>query len=461
MTFLLIFLIFLPKILLGFALIHLFWEELDVSSIVTKIGLAIPVGMAVSSSLLFVSMLMGIPPKTYSLLENWIFPGAAILLILFLRARVRTNWKFSKLSWQEFLFTSILIAGLGLMIYAFLFYSKMHPYGFEDAWSIWNFSARYIHRMNSPAFLFNQQYYEAFHPDYPIGLGLNVAWGWFVLNSESTNLPIVIALYIIFAPVLLLWGALNKWKGILPATLAALLYAMLPNLQQSVGQGADSFLALYMLSAIVMLYGYLRSSQPGFLFLAGLTAGYSAWIKNEGLLFVCIFLIIIAFMGLKNVIERGNLKWIAGGLFVPLLVVIVYKLVIHAPNDLFSGDHSVAAQLLDVQRWWTIARNFSLYIFRYGDWPVSIVIVLGIYVILMGFDGSEWHRQIWLLLAILGQLAGYFFVYLITPHDLAWHITTSMDRLISHLLPMVIFWLFIALRLPELKQTEVIPTEAH
>jgi len=161
----------------------------------------------------------------------------------------------------------------------------------------------------------------------------------------------------------------------------------------------------------------------------------------------------------KQLIDRGSLKWIAAGLFVPLLIVTIYKLVIHAPNDLFSGDHSVATQLLDIQRWWTITRNFFIYTFRYGDWPVSIVIVLVIYAILIGFDSSEWRRQTWLLLVILGQLAGYFAVYLITPHDLAWHITTSMDRLISHLLPMVIFWLFIALRSPELRQTQAVPAE--
>jgi hypothetical protein len=287
---------------------------------------------------------------------------------------------------------------------------------------------------------------------------LNVAWGWFVLNRESTNLPIGIAVYLIIAPALLLWGALGKWRGTWPAILAALLYVMIPNLPQSVGQGADTFLALYMLSTIIMLYGYLRSSQPGFLFLAGLAAGYSAWIKNEGLLFVFIFLVITALMFLKKIIDCGTIKWIIGGLFAPLLLVTTYKLVIHAPNDLFSGDHPVAAQLLDVQRWWTIARNFFLYTFRYGNWLVSIVIVLVIYATLMGFDSLEWRRQIWLLLIIFGQLAGYFVIYLITPHDLVWHISTSMDRLLSHLFPMVLFWLFVALRPPELKPTEPVLT---
>jgi archaellum biogenesis protein FlaJ (TadC family) len=73
-----------------------------------------------------------------------------------------------------------------------------------------------------------------------------------------------------------------------------------------------------------------------------------------------------------------------------------------------------------------------------------------IYAVLIGFDSSERQRQIWLLIIILGQFAGYFFIYLITPHDLSWHISTSMDRVISHLFPMLIFWLFVALKPPQL-----------
>lgn len=449
MTFLFSLLIFLPKILCGFALIHWFWDEVDVPSVVLKSGLAIPVGLALSSSLFFVAMLIGIPPQTYSLVEFWVFLAAAILILLFFLFKTGTNWKFTKLTWQGYLLLFIPLVGLGLMSYAFLFYSRMHPYGFEDTWSIWNFLARFLYRMNSPAILFNHPYYEPFHPDYPPGLGLNVAWGWFVLQRESTSLPIAIAFYILVSPALLLWGALQKWRGFLPAILATLLYTMIPNLKWSVGQMADGFISLYMLSAIIMLYGYLRSSQPGFLFLAGLAAGYSAWIKNEGLLFVCVFLVIVILMVWKQNVERSAKKWIAGGLAAPLLITAAYKVVIGTPSDLFSGDQSITAQLIDIQRWWIIARDFSTNILRYGNWPVSVVFVLVVYALLMGFDRKESSRQIWLLLIILGQFAGYFVIYLITPHDLAWHISTSMDRLVSHLFPMIIFWLFVALRPPQ------------
>ena len=49
-------------------------------------------------------------------------------------------------------------------------------------------------------------------------------------------------------------------------------------------------------------------------------------------------------------------------------------------------------------------------------------------------------------MGVLGaMLAGYFFVYLTTPHDLAWHVNTSMDRLLIHLWPSTLLAVFLYL----------------
>jgi len=44
--------------------------------------------------------------------------------------------------------------------------------------------------------------------------------------------------------------------------------------------------------------------------------------------------------------------------------------------------------------------------------------------------------------------AGYYGIYLTTPHDLEWHLATSLDRLIVQLWPMVVFTTFLQLRSP-------------
>jgi hypothetical protein len=47
--------------------------------------------------------------------------------------------------------------------------------------------------------------------------------------------------------------------------------------------------------------------------------------------------------------------------------------------------------------------------------------------------------------ALALMAAGYAFIYLITPHDLEWHMRTSLSRLILHLWPSALFVLFLVL----------------
>jgi len=43
------------------------------------------------------------------------------------------------------------------------------------------------------------------------------------------------------------------------------------------------------------------------------------------------------------------------------------------------------------------------------------------------------------------MLAGYFFVYLATPHDVVWHVKSSMDRLLTQLWPSFLLTVFLYL----------------
>lgn len=52
-------------------------------------------------------------------------------------------------------------------------------------------------------------------------------------------------------------------------------------------------------------------------------------------------------------------------------------------------------------------------------------------------------------IVLLLMLMGYFMVYIISPHDLVWHLNTSLERLFLQLLPSAIFIFFVLLTTPE------------
>jgi hypothetical protein len=46
-------------------------------------------------------------------------------------------------------------------------------------------------------------------------------------------------------------------------------------------------------------------------------------------------------------------------------------------------------------------------------------------------------------------MLGYVTIYVITPYDLAWHVRTSLGRLLMQLWPAVLFTFFLRIAIPE------------
>ena len=63
---------------------------------------------------------------------------------------------------------------------------------------------------------------------------------------------------------------------------------------------------------------------------------------------------------------------------------------------------------------------------------------------------------------ILLVLLGYYVVYLITPHDLQWHVLSSIRRLVTHVWPVIVLWCMLGMNLPMwYPQPEASPMQAQ
>jgi len=61
--------------------------------------------------------------------------------------------------------------------------------------------------------------------------------------------------------------------------------------------------------------------------------------------------------------------------------------------------------------------------------------------------GSFAEKFVWII--PLSQFVVYLLIYLITPHDLEWHLNYSMSRLLIHLFPMALCSFFLFVNPPE------------
>lgn len=365
------------------------------------------------------------------------------------------------------LFCATLISGLISIAVAFL----KEPHGKWDAWVIWNLHARFILRGGERW----QDYFSSgldwTHPDYPLLLPLSVVRMWKYAGSETLYGPIALSVLFVLAVAGLLVFSLAILRSRPQGYLAGLVLMGSPFfLDMGAYQFADIPLAFFFLATWVVFFLHDRFSGRNDypLMLAGLTAALAAWTKNEGLLFLlCVppvrFAWTVRGIGWRRALHQA--AWFAVGALPPVIVLVVFKLQLAPPSDIFTGRGllPLLERLTDWPRYGQILAAYVRTVLTFTQGIVDIregfrfnplvagVVPLGVYLMLMGIRVHRQDRGTLLSAATVSllMLAGYFGIYLITPHDLRWHLLTSLNRLFVQLWPAAIFLCFMAARTPE------------
>jgi hypothetical protein len=191
-------------------------------------------------------------------------------------------------------------------------------------------------------------------------------------------------------------------------------------------------LSLYMLGAAVYLYSYQKDREPIWFLLSALFLGMGAWTKNEGLTYAAVGSAVLVF---------SARSWRLAGIGIGLIAVFV------VPWKAFSVSMSLANDMVDQTRWLgfgdhmgrlpTVAK--AMWRSMTGGWVGLLWPALVI------SSALNWRRMLAAparsCVVLFGvQFAIYVGVYLITPRDLTWHLTTSVDRVLLHLAPLAL-WL--------------------
>jgi hypothetical protein len=332
----------------------------------------------------------------------------------------------------------VLIAAAGALA-AFGANALDSPHGEWDAWAIWNTRARFL-------FLAGGEWRRAFsaelmHTNYPALLPAAVAHAWAYMGYAGPAAPLAIALTFTGSLVLLIGGALACLRGQTHGLLgAACLLAAPILLQRAAWQYADIPLAFFLLATVTLLIVADRvaaAEQPAALGLAGCAAGFAAWTKNEGALFVLAVIVARALFAVRTrTVDLRRAAAFGLGLAPLAILYVSFKLALAPPSYLLSDQRLMdyLLRLADPARYVTIAGAVGTELLRSLG---VIVIVLPIAAVLLGRTRDPDARQAaaWALLLILLMAVGYAGVYLVTPLDLAWQLSHSLDRLILQLWP--------------------------
>lgn len=434
-------LIELAKLAGGFLLADIVWGARETKALLFKLFLGTGLGTGLSALFYFLWLWFHLPVHVYPFIEIGLI---VVLDVVDLRLRPVINLKERFVSPKppsKSMLAAALLAAISLAISmaGFLIAALQNPHGVQDAWTIWNVSARFIYGAPERWLAIVPQSVW-FHPDYPLLVSLNNAEGWSIMGSDSTRIPIAFAFIFVVSLAGLLYAALAIAKDYAQGLLAVLVIAAAAgSWGLAATQYADVPLSYFFLGTGALLYIYTINHETRLLILAGLFAGFSGWTKNEGLSFMIICLLASILLSIR---ERKNIVWyFVSGLILPVLVILLFKSVT-PPNDLFVNMAQSLQQLLDPSRYVLICSNLVSSLFTFGAWPVSFPLVFALYVVIMWNRSGAPRGQIGLpIFLLLLQFACYFVIYLITPLNLANQLKNSLDRLLFQLFPLALFTL--------------------
>ena len=404
-----------------------------------RILFAIPLGFTINSVLYFLYLFCNINNfKAFCSLEIIML----IILALLYYNEEKPNLskhKFKKLSNWFYL----------LNIYAILIFLKYfinNPMGSWDGFRIWNTKAAFL-ALDTPLWqnIFSLPHFMS-HNDYPLMLPSTIARLWNYTGGENFAVNITIAIFFTFGLVYLLFQALEYFKSEKIALAITSVFMILETfLVNGAAQCADIPLAYMYLCSITCLFLYSKKEKFSYIALATIFAAASAWTKNEGFMFMCIFLSVILswLLFTKKFKNAGKTAIIA----LPLLGgLIAFKKITGNENDLVLGLFMTKSYnyIFDFNRYIIIAKTFISTILT----QFSLLLVL-VFLCTKGFRIKEQNKTPFLLSVTIFILCcvGYIAVYVMSPHDINWLVENSIDRIILQILPIFLLLFGINLRI--------------
>ena len=348
-------------------------------------------------------------------------------------------------------------AALALGIGIFVEHSIRWPDGDWDAWGNWNTRARFFYR-GGAAEAFSP---HLWHADYPFLVPAVVAHAWTLLGVETKAAPAAVAFLWAALAVAIPAAAVSRLRGPTAGWLTAGLLVATPwFVILAWNQYGDLPLAAYAVASVALISLSADSEDRRPIFLAGLSAGFGAFCKNEGLLVLCALAAVLVWTRRK---PRDLPAFVAGA--VPMLAVLALHKALHPVGNDFGQGFTAAALLkpLEAGRWAIIGDEVRLLLKDVREWgpmllalPFAIALALA-RPALARFERLRGHPSPQPLpsqLAPEGRSAGtlcllmalaYLGIYLVTPLDLRWHVHGSIDRLVGQLWPALALWLMLSL----------------
>lgn len=297
-----------------------------------------------------------------------------------------------------------------------------------DGYAIWQLKAKAFFQDGNFNMLRDATHFDYAHLDYPLLLPFQTYFFYSAaqfagdrIAQFSTFLFYLDLLVLFYYGVRVHLSAKTAWAG------TALLATLPLAIQHATSGFADIPFASYLLAVTLAIVNGYGNRVTAFLLIGLLNT------KNEGLMAGVVLLVLQGFLWLRaKEPERQKIGRQVIGFLVALVVGYLpwylWKSAWNLHNDIATGAHLDEAPgrvLIVLFAWASTLLHIGP---RFPCWGFLVGLLR---FRKAGKESLYFGGAVWLLL-------GYTLIYLITPHDVHWHIQTSMGRLLLHIAPLLL-----------------------
>ncbi|MFA5087550.1 MAG: glycosyltransferase family 39 protein [Candidatus Omnitrophota bacterium] len=428
---------------IGYLLICLLDDKNEMSPLVCFF-LAGGLGLALSSQIIFYQLLI------FDHLNKISIVIAHVALLAFLIRQFHQSGhnpllRLKNIQPKEFLLIAILLLSL-IPLGA---YARFFPLGGWDAWSVWNFKAKFI-LLGGPSWknVFLPSLWQS-SPHYPLLLPLVNVWGWLSLKHPDPAVPLVTAVMFTFLTAGLLFAILKDLTRTSWSIVPAIFLTTLPFfVKLATSQYCDIVFAYYLLATLYCILCAQKKKKNNLALLGGLFLGFLGFSKSEGTVaaLIIIFLSVPYFLWADKNQKKMNQRQLAYLLLaatVSLLATVLFGIFYSPGNQTFINGLVSAEHPSNLYRLKFIL-IFLLVELKSGKWN-GIWILIGAGILLSG--GLSFKRRLRIiplfLFAYLFVIGFYYFLN--TYFEIVWWLQYTLNRILFSLLPTFVFWSFYSL----------------
>ncbi len=430
----LILFLFIPG-LLGWGILRPLTGQNEKSNFFKLMILSFGLGTGILTFLMFFGGFLNFPIK-YFIIFISILTGLILIFYIFLGKR----WKMPKiqmrrlnLNWLEVILVLVIL----FQIFYVFSTSMLRPIINFDAVANYGLKAKMIFYENKNFFNFDSNIFLGgdSHINYPPHIPLLMAWTYFGMGQVNDVLVNIIFAFYFLALIGFVYLSLSEETS---RQNALIFITFLSTLPLFVYHGFNAYcdlpLTFYFTIAAISLFKYFRNKNKTDLIMAGIFAGLTTWVKNEGLILALVLLIVF----LIYLFRERKTKEIKSY----LLFIFCYSL-FFLPWFLFKkifnfgySNASPGAISLSSFHPEIFSKLFEqLFIFH------SFHLWLGIFMIILILNWRKVFSRpnIYLFLIIFGTLAGFLFIYLFTSAYQNVIDATASSRNLLVIMPLTVF----------------------